>query len=94
MGKVLFALYAAASDAADKETLPQGAACCGRSSTPGRGAARRGSWHEKIYPHQMWPDGACMAGPFLAKYAGGVRGAGGLDDAVKEILLAEIAPAR
>ena len=48
-----------------------------------------GFWHKQIYPHQMWADGVYMASPFLAKYAAVFGEPAALDDAVKQVLLAE-----
>ena len=51
--------------------------------------AEGGFWHKQIYPHQMWADGIYMASPFLAQYAAVFGEPAALDDAVKQVLVAE-----
>ena len=89
MGKVVFALHAAATDAPDKERyrklLFHLRAQLDTQPRTGDG----GFWHKKIYPHQMWADGAYMAAPFLAKFAAVFAQPAALDEAAKQILLAE-----
>jgi unsaturated rhamnogalacturonyl hydrolase len=46
-----------------------------------------GYWHKQIYPNQMWLDGAYMAEPFRAEYAGTFQAPGDFDDIAKQFLL-------
>jgi len=89
MGKVLFALHAAATDPAEKrryrKVLDLLRAQLDTQPRTGDG----GFWHKKIYPNQMWADGAYMAAPFLARYATVFAQPAALDEAAKQILLAE-----
>jgi unsaturated rhamnogalacturonyl hydrolase len=49
--------------------------------------ASGGYWHKKIYPNQMWLDGAYMAEPFRAAYAVTFQQPGDFDDIAKQLLL-------
>lgn len=49
--------------------------------------ASGGYWHKQIYPHQMWLDGAYMAGPFRAIYARTFAQPAELKGAVDQLLL-------
>jgi unsaturated rhamnogalacturonyl hydrolase len=49
--------------------------------------ASGGYWHKKIYPNQMWLDGAYMAEPFRAAYAVTFQEPGDFDDIAKQLLL-------
>src|ERR1700733_12395166 len=49
--------------------------------------ASGGYWHKKIYPNQMWLDGAYMAEPFRAAYAATFQEPGDFDDIAKQLLL-------
>lgn len=49
--------------------------------------ASGGYWHKKIYPNQMWLDGAYMAEPFRAAYAATFHESGDFDDIAKQLLL-------
>ena len=49
--------------------------------------ASGGYWHKKIYPNQMWLDGAFMAEPFRAMYAATFNQTGDWDDIAKQFLL-------
>ena len=89
MGKVLFALYAAAADPVDKERYRKVLHLLRAQLDTQPRTGDGGFWHKKIYPHQMWADGAYMAAPFLAKYAAVFAQPAALDDAAKQILLAE-----
>ena len=44
-------------------------------------------WHKKIYPNQVWLDGAYMAGPFRAAYAATFHEPSEFDDIAKQLLL-------
>lgn len=48
-----------------------------------------GFWHKKIYPFQIWLDGAYMSSPFLAQYAKEFDQPGWMDDVVGQILRLE-----
>jgi len=89
MGKVLFALRADTQDAADKERYRLALYALRAQLAAQPRTADGGFWHKKIYPHQIWADGVYMAGPFLARFAAVFGEPAALDDAVKEILLAE-----
>jgi unsaturated rhamnogalacturonyl hydrolase len=89
MGKVLFALHAESKDAADKERYRQALFALRAQLTTQPRTADGGFWHKQIYPHQMWADGVYMAAPFLAKFAAVFGEPAALDDAVKQVLLAE-----
>ena len=89
MGKVLFALHAEAKDAADKERYRRALFALRAQLTAQPRTADGGFWHKQIYPHQMWADGVYMASPFLAKFAAVFGEPAALDDAVKQVLLAE-----
>ena len=49
--------------------------------------ASGGYWHKKIYPNQMWLDGAYMAAPFRAAYAYTFQQPEDFDDVAKQLLL-------
>jgi unsaturated rhamnogalacturonyl hydrolase len=49
--------------------------------------ASGGYWHKKIYPNQMWLDGAYMAEPFRAAYATTFQVPSDFDDIAKQLLL-------
>jgi len=49
--------------------------------------ASGGYWHKKIYPNQMWLDGAYMAEPFRAMYAATFQENADWDDIAKQLLL-------
>ena len=89
MGKVLFALHAEAGDAAGKERYRKALYALRAQLSIQPRTADGGFWHKQIYPHQMWADGIYMASPFLAKFAAVFGEPAALDDAVKQVLLAE-----
>jgi unsaturated rhamnogalacturonyl hydrolase len=89
MGKVLFALFADSKDPADKERYRKALYALRAQMASHPRTSDGGFWHKKIYPHQIWADGVYMAGPFLAKFAAAFGEPAALDDAVKEVLLAE-----
>ena len=89
MGKVLFALHADAKDAADRERYRQALYALRAQLATQPRTADGGFWHKQIYPHQMWADGVYMASPFLARFAAVFGEPAALDDAVKQVLLAE-----
>jgi unsaturated rhamnogalacturonyl hydrolase len=49
--------------------------------------AAGGYWHKKIYPNQMWADGAYMAGPFMAGYAVTFQDPEAMDSEATQLLL-------
>jgi unsaturated rhamnogalacturonyl hydrolase len=49
--------------------------------------ASGGYWHKKIYPNQMWLDGAYMAEPFRAAYAVTFQQPGDFDDITHQLVL-------
>jgi unsaturated rhamnogalacturonyl hydrolase len=89
MGKVLFALYAEARDAADKERYRQALHALRAQLATQPRTSDGGFWHKQIYPHQIWADGVFMASPFLARFAAVFGEPAALDDAIQEVLLAE-----
>jgi len=89
MGKVLFALYADSKSDADRERYRKAMQALRAQLAAQPRTADGGFWHKQIYPHQMWADGVYMASPFLAKYAAVFGEPAALDDAVKQVLLAE-----
>jgi unsaturated rhamnogalacturonyl hydrolase len=46
-----------------------------------------GFWHKKVYPHQMWLDGAYMASPLLVDYAAQAKEPRYFDDAARQLAL-------
>ena len=89
MGKVLFALYADAKEAGDRQRYREALQALRAQLASQPRTADGGFWHKKIYPHQMWADGVYMASPFLARFAAVFGDAAALDDAIKQVLLAE-----
>jgi unsaturated rhamnogalacturonyl hydrolase len=89
MGKVLFALHAESRDAADRERYREALYALRAQLATQPRTADGGFWHKQIYPHQMWADGVYMAAPFLARFAAVFGEPAALDDAVKQVLLAE-----
>jgi unsaturated rhamnogalacturonyl hydrolase len=89
MGKVLFPLFADAKDAADRERYRLALFALRAQLAAQPRTADGGFWHKQIYPHQMWADGVYMAAPFLARFAAVFGEPAALDDAVKQVLLAE-----
>ena len=89
MGKVLFALLAESKDAAEKERYRKVLHALRAQLVTQPRTADGGFWHKQIYPHQIWADGVYMAAPFLAKFAAVFGEPAALDDAVKQVLLAE-----
>jgi unsaturated rhamnogalacturonyl hydrolase len=92
MGKVLFALHAdaaAAGDAAGKERYRKALYALRAQLAIQPRTADGGFWHKQIYPNQMWADGIYMASPFLAKFGAVFGEPAAVDEAVKQVLLAE-----
>jgi unsaturated rhamnogalacturonyl hydrolase len=89
MGKLLFPLLAQAQDEKDRERYRHALRHL-REQLQAQPRTRDGGfWHKRIYPHQMWLDGVYMASPFLAEYALTFAEPAALDDAAKQVLLAE-----
>jgi unsaturated rhamnogalacturonyl hydrolase len=89
MGKLLFPLYAQATDARDHERYRKAAFTLRSQLKTQPRTADGGFWHKAIYPHQMWLDGVYMASPFLAEFAQTFGEPAALDDAINQVLLAE-----
>ena len=89
MGKVLFALYADSKSDADRDRYRKVMQALRAQLAAQPRTADGGFWHKQIYPHQMWADGVYMASPFLAQYAAAFGEPAALDEAVKQVLLAE-----
>jgi unsaturated rhamnogalacturonyl hydrolase len=89
MGKLLFPLYAQASDPRDRERYRRAAFTLRGQLAQQPRTADGGFWHKQIYPHQMWLDGVYMASPFLAEFARVFDEPAALDDAAAQVLLAE-----
>ena len=89
MGKVLFALMAESKDAAEKERYRKVLHALRAQLVTQPRTADGGFWHKQIYPHQIWADGIYMASPFLAQFAAVFGEPAALDDAVKQVLVAE-----
>ena len=89
MGKVLFALYADSKSDPDRERYRKAIQALRAQLVAQPRTADGGFWHKQVYPHQMWADGVYMASPFLAKFAAAFGEPAALDEAVKQVLLAE-----
>jgi rhamnogalacturonyl hydrolase YesR len=87
-GKLLFSLYAHAGGQ-DRERYGKALQLLRSQLKSQPRTASGGFWHKKIYPSQMWLDGAYMAAPFMAEYAGTFNEPALYDDAVKQLLLLE-----
>ena len=92
MGKVLFRLLAAARDAGDSKTVDRYTKTLKILRAQMRQQPRTTDgafWHKLVYPRQMWLDGVYMASPFLAEYANVFHEPELLDEAVRQVVLAE-----
>jgi unsaturated rhamnogalacturonyl hydrolase len=89
MGKVLFALYAEARVPAEKARYRTALAGLRAQLGSQPRTADGGFWYKKVYPHQMWADGVYMAAPFLATYARVFDEPAALEEAVKQVTLAD-----
>jgi unsaturated rhamnogalacturonyl hydrolase len=89
MGKVLFALYVDSKNDTDRDRYRKAMQALRAQLAAQPRTADGGFWHKQIYPHQMWADGVYMASPFLAQYAAAFGEPAALDEAVKQVLLAE-----
>jgi rhamnogalacturonyl hydrolase YesR len=88
-GKLLFALYAHATDAKEKQRYGKALQLLRSQLKTQPRTSDGGFWHKKIYPGQMWLDGLYMASPFLAEIAGTFNEPALYDDVVKQVLLME-----
>jgi unsaturated rhamnogalacturonyl hydrolase len=89
MGKVLFALHADAPDPAGMERYRKALYALRAQLAIQPRTTEGGFWHKQIYPNQIWADGIYMASPFLARFATVFGEPAALDEAVKQVLLAE-----
>jgi unsaturated rhamnogalacturonyl hydrolase len=89
MGKVLFPLYSAAKDPQDRQRYEKALRLLRTQMKTQPRTKEGGYWHKKIYPHQMWLDGAYMAAPFLAEFAQVFGEAALFDEVSNELLLLE-----
>ena len=69
-GKLLFSLYAHATDTKDKDRYTKALFLLRSQAKTQPRTSEGGFWHKKIYPSQMWLDGLYMTQPFLAQFAG------------------------
>ena len=89
-GKLLFALYARATDAKDRARYAKALRLLQSQLKTQPRTADGGYWHKKIYPNQMWLDGLYMAAPFLAEFAGTFNQPALYDEVTKQIALLEL----
>jgi len=89
MGKVLFPLYAEATDPHDKDRYRRALQTLRAQLQAQPRTSEGGFWHKNIYPNQMWLDGVYMAAPFLAQYAAVFHEPATFDQVADEVLLAE-----
>jgi unsaturated rhamnogalacturonyl hydrolase len=88
-GKILFPLYAEATDPKEKERYKKAAFLLRSQIKAQPRTSEGGFWHKNKYPHQMWLDGVYMASPFLAQFAVVFNEPALLDEVAKQIILAE-----
>ncbi len=69
MGKVVFSVLEETNDPGHKQRYEKALRLLRSQMKTHPRTSDGGFWHKQIYPHQLWLDGAYMAGPFLAKYA-------------------------
>lgn len=89
MGKVLFPLYEAAKDPAERQRYEKALRLLRSQMKTHPRTKEGGYWHKQIYPHQMWLDGAYMAAPFLAQYAQVFGETALYDEVSNELLILE-----
>ncbi len=89
-GKLLFALYARATDRKDRERYAKALRLLRSQLKTQPRTADGGYWHKKIYPNQMWLDGLYMAAPFLAEFASTFNEPALYDEVAKQISLLEL----
>jgi rhamnogalacturonyl hydrolase YesR len=88
-GKLLFALYAHATDSKERERYGKALRLLESQLKTQPRTSDGGFWHKKIYPSQMWLDGLYMAAPFMAELAVTFSEPALFDDVVKQVLLME-----
>jgi unsaturated rhamnogalacturonyl hydrolase len=89
MGKLLFTLYAEATEPKDKERYKKAAFLLRSQIKSQPRTSEGGFWHKNKYPNQMWLDGLYMASPFLAQFAAVFNEPALFDEVAKQILLVE-----
>jgi unsaturated rhamnogalacturonyl hydrolase len=88
-GKLLFSLYARATDPKDRERYAKALQTLRNQLKTQPRTTDGGFWHKKIYPSQMWLDGLYMAAPFMAQFASTFNEPALYDDVVKQVTLME-----
>ena len=89
MGKVVFPLLAHATDEKDRARYRHLLTSLREELKQQPRTQDGGFWHKQIYPHQMWLDGIYMASPFLAEYGVTFAEPAAVDEAARQVLLAE-----
>jgi unsaturated rhamnogalacturonyl hydrolase len=89
MGNVLFSLLQEARDPGEKRRYERALSLLRSQMKTHPRTLDGGFWHKQIYPHQLWLDGAYMAGPFLAKYAAVFKEPSLYDDVARELIVLE-----
>ncbi len=89
MGKVIFRLYAEATEEREKTRYKKALALLREQMKTHPRTKQGGFWHKKIYPNQMWLDGLYMAAPFLAQYARVFDEPALFDEVTHQIMLIE-----
>ncbi len=88
-GKLLFSLYAHATDTKEKDRYTKALFFVRSQAKTQPRTSEGGFWHKKIYPQQMWLDGLYMAQPFLAQFASTFNEPALYEDIAKQLLLME-----
>ena len=88
-GKLLFGLSARATDPKQRERYAKALRLLQSQLKTQPRTVDGGFWHKKIYPNQIWLDGAYMAAPFLAQLGSTFNDASAYDEVVKQISLIE-----
>jgi len=89
MGRILFSVLEETKDPGEKHRFEQALRLLRSQIKTQPRTQEGGFWHKQIYPHQMWLDGAYMAGPFLAKYALGFNEPALFDEVAQELIVLE-----
>ncbi len=84
-GKVLFPLYKYTKEEKYKKAIYL---LMEQLNTQPR-TKKKGFWHKKIYPNQMWLDGIYMGSPFYAEFCKTFNYSEGFDDVANQIILIE-----
>jgi len=82
-GKLLFPLF----ETTGEERYRKAAHLLRRQLEAHPRTSEGGFWHKRIYPHQMWLDGAYMALPFYTEFARRFDEPGAFDDVANQIVL-------